>query len=214
MIFLAQKSNNVREWKHRRKKAMNQRKKHKEQIRNAILEVASEIIITEGIENLTIRKIAAAIDYSIPTVYEYFLNKEALVHELQKEWLKKMQEVIQIIHAQEDNSILALEKIAEAYFYYAQMKPAFYSAVMGLDRGSMDQSPSYPELHTIRTILKEILYQAKSDVLSSQEELENRVDLLRCILHGVVSLMLVNKIKGGEARAFDLMKQAIKNLID
>lgn len=192
---------------------MNRRERHKEQIRNAILEVASEIIMKEGVEKLTIRKIAAAIGYSIPTVYEHFLNKEALVHELQKEWLKKMQEMIQLIHAREDNPGVALEKIAETYFFYAKKNPAFYHAVMSLDLGAMDQSPSYPELYTIRTILKELIYQAKKDVFSSQDELEDRVDLLRSILHGAVSLMLVNKIKGGEVRAFGLVKQAIKNLI-
>jgi AcrR family transcriptional regulator len=188
---------------------MNQRQQHKNQIRRLILDVASEIIVKEGIERLTIRKIASAIDYSIPTVYEYFTNKEALLKELQREWLKKMQEIVQQIYAKEEDPRAALRKISETYFAFAQERPAFYRAVMGMDSGCMDDNKDFPEIYTLRAILKDVIQNILQDKKLSQNELEDRVDLFRCRLHGIVSLMLVNKIKGGAQRARVLLDRDI-----
>jgi AcrR family transcriptional regulator len=184
---------------------MNQRQRHKDQVRRLILDVAAEIIVNEGVDKLTIRKIATAIDYSVPTIYEHFLNKESLLRELQKEWLKKMQEVVQLIHAKEQNPVVALELIAETYFVFAGENPAFYKAVMGMDSGKMDDNPLFPEIYSLRAILKDLIQGALQGKMLSQSEVEDKVDLFRCHLHGIVSLMLVNKIKGGPERAKALL---------
>lgn len=192
---------------------MNQRERHKNQVRRHILDVASEIIVKEGIEGLTMRKIALAIGYSLPTTYEHFVSKEALLKELQKEWLRKMQDIVQLIHAKEQNPVVALEKIAQTYFMFAQQNPAFYQAVMGMNSGALDDNADFPEVYTLRAILKDIIQNIQKERVLSQNEIEDRVDLFRCHLHGIVSLMLVNKIKGGAERAKALLNQDITNLI-
>ena len=39
----------------------------------------------EGWQSLSIRKIAAAVDYSIPVIYDHFENKEAILFEFAKQ---------------------------------------------------------------------------------------------------------------------------------
>lgn len=39
----------------------------------------------EGWQSLSIRKIADAIEYSIPVIYDHFENKEAILHEMGKD---------------------------------------------------------------------------------------------------------------------------------
>jgi AcrR family transcriptional regulator len=56
--------------------------REKEAIRNSILEAAKAIAAKEGWHSVTIRKIADAIEYTPPIVYEYFENKEDLIKEL------------------------------------------------------------------------------------------------------------------------------------
>lgn len=193
---------------------MNQREWHKNQVRRLILDVASEIIVKEGLEGLTMRKIALAIGYSLPTTYEHFVNKEALLKELQKEWLRKMQDIVQLIHAKEQNPVVALEKIAETYFMFAQQHPIFYQAVMGMNSGALDDNGYFPEIYTLRAILKDIIQSVQKERALSQNEIEDRVDLFRSYLHGIVSLMLVNKIKGGGERAKALLNQSIVNFLN
>jgi AcrR family transcriptional regulator len=58
------------------------RQKEKENVRNSILQAALDIAISEGWNSVTIRKIADAIEYTPPIIYEYFKNKEDLLNEL------------------------------------------------------------------------------------------------------------------------------------
>jgi AcrR family transcriptional regulator len=54
----------------------------KENLRNAMLTAALNIAEKEGWHALTIRKIADAIEYTAPIVYEHFENKEELITEI------------------------------------------------------------------------------------------------------------------------------------
>jgi AcrR family transcriptional regulator len=54
----------------------------KESVRRSILDAALNIAVTEGWHSVTIRKIADAIEYAPPIVYEHFENKEDLIKEL------------------------------------------------------------------------------------------------------------------------------------
>jgi len=55
------------------------RERDKEAIKNLIIDRAYEMIENEGVENLSIRKIAKAIEYSPMTIYGYFKNKEEIL---------------------------------------------------------------------------------------------------------------------------------------
>ncbi|HLO60533.1 MAG TPA: TetR/AcrR family transcriptional regulator [Bacteroidales bacterium] len=56
--------------------------REKERIRKRIIESALNIATKKGWEAVTIRKIADAIEYTPPIVYEHFKNKEDLFNEL------------------------------------------------------------------------------------------------------------------------------------
>lgn len=51
-------------------------------MRNAILEEASRIVADEGLEALSIRAIARNLGYSAGALYEYFRDKDAIIHGL------------------------------------------------------------------------------------------------------------------------------------
>jgi AcrR family transcriptional regulator len=56
--------------------------KSKEEIRNLILSTAKEIMMKEGVDKISIRKITNALDYSPGIVYHYFKNKEDIIETL------------------------------------------------------------------------------------------------------------------------------------
>ncbi|MBL7879529.1 MAG: helix-turn-helix transcriptional regulator, partial [Chryseobacterium gambrini] len=58
------------------------RQREKENIRASILDAAFSLAKTEGWASLSMRKIADAIEYSAPVVYDYFENKEAILYEI------------------------------------------------------------------------------------------------------------------------------------
>ena len=58
------------------------RDRERQEIKQAILTAAREIAAVEGWQSVTIRKVAERIEYSPPTIYEHFANKEAILLEL------------------------------------------------------------------------------------------------------------------------------------
>ncbi len=184
---------------------LSRRHRHKSSLKRAILDAALQIIDQEGYQAITIRKIAGMIEYSAPTIYEYFENKEALLRELKKEWIKKMLELIQNIHATEQNPITALQSMATAYTHYALSNRSHYRAVMGIEELNGD----FAEIYTLRTILKEWIREATK----SDHHLDDKVDIFRGYLHGMVSLELMKIVQGGESRCTELVNEGVDMLI-
>src|SRR5215211_6214121 len=59
--------------------------RQKEEVRSAILATAWQMVKSDGWQSLSIRKIADAIEYSVPVIYDHFKNKEAILFEFAKE---------------------------------------------------------------------------------------------------------------------------------
>lgn len=55
------------------------RAREKEELRQSILDAASDLIVTDGAQNLSIRKIAEKIEYAPSTIYLYFPDKFAIL---------------------------------------------------------------------------------------------------------------------------------------
>ena len=65
------------------------REREKQEVREGILAGAREIALQEGWQAVTIRKVAERIEYSPPTIYEYFENKEAILLELLRQGFER-----------------------------------------------------------------------------------------------------------------------------
>lgn len=67
-------------------------RKHPTQVRarekvEKVFETASELLINEGIEALTIPRIAEDSGVTVGSIYQYFPNKESILYELYQRWL-------------------------------------------------------------------------------------------------------------------------------
>ena len=58
------------------------RKQQQEDLRAKILDAARELFVSEGVEAVSMRKVADKIGYSATTLYNHFDDKEALLYAL------------------------------------------------------------------------------------------------------------------------------------
>lgn len=58
------------------------REREREEVRTRILDAARELFATEGVDSVTMRRIAEKIEYSPTAIYFHFRDKEALLEEL------------------------------------------------------------------------------------------------------------------------------------
>lgn len=58
------------------------RERERTQVRERILDAALEVFAREGVEGVTMRALADAIEYSPPVIYAHFRDKDAIIREL------------------------------------------------------------------------------------------------------------------------------------
>src|SRR6056297_3017637 len=104
--------------------------KKNEYIKEEIFNTAKEIVSKQGIESLSIRKIAKNIGYSPGNIYQYYQNKEAIVEDILKEGYIKLIESISI-EPEEDLTMVDLIKFKfENYAKAAMEIPEIYREIM------------------------------------------------------------------------------------
>ena len=75
------------------------KQRQKGEVKASILQAAWQLVEKEGWQSLSIRKIADAIEYSAPVIYDHFANKEAIMLEFTKRGFQQLNE--QLIRAKE-----------------------------------------------------------------------------------------------------------------
>ncbi len=106
------------------------KEREKAERRNLILETASKIMKTEGLHNLSIRKIAAKIEYSPAIIYHYFQDKDAIVNHLMQRGYQKIVQGLASVQTTTEEPSKKLEKLTRKYIEIALATPDEYSTVL------------------------------------------------------------------------------------
>jgi AcrR family transcriptional regulator len=106
-------------------KSATRRKQHQDELREKILDAARELFVEEGVEAVSMRKIAQKIGYSATTLYNYFEDKEALLHALCDADFGTLQESFKKVGRIAD-PIERMRKMGQAYITFALRYPSHY----------------------------------------------------------------------------------------
>jgi len=113
----------VREMAKERMKA-----RHREEVRALMIAASREIVLAEGIDALTIRRVAKAIGYCGGSIYSYFDSREAIAIELVREGFDRLNEFMQRARDIVD-PIERLHAIGYAYLGFAEQEPASFRLI-------------------------------------------------------------------------------------
>jgi AcrR family transcriptional regulator len=112
------------------------REREKQGIREEILEAARSLFVTEGFENVSIRKIAEKIEYSPGTIYLYFHDKAEILAQISEETFSRLERKLAAINR--ETSTEPLERVRrglKAYIQFGLEHPNRY--VLTFVRGSL-----------------------------------------------------------------------------
>ena len=171
------------------------KKRHKEEVRSSILEAAWQLVLQDGWQALSIRKIAEAIEYSVPVIYDHFANKEAILLELTKQGFQKLN--TELIKAKESagSPEEQIEAMAYAYWRFAFESTAYYQVMYGLGIPSCETVNQISELSTFSNLIlqpiKELIAAGKHPATDPFLKLHT----FWSMLHGLIS---INMMGSGE----------------
>ena len=168
------------------------RAREKEQLRRRILSAARELFVTEGYENVSMRKIADMIEYSPTTIYLYYKDKADLLDSVCKETLLHLLNTLDLLRKDKSDPVETLRKSGKAYVEFGLKYPQDYKLTfvvrpqfqkgLGLQEGSVGERVfSY-----LRTIVSECIRQKKF----RQVDVETTGQVLWSAVHGVTLLLI------------------------
>ena len=189
--------------------------RQKEEVRTKILETAWDLAKTDGWQALSIRKIADAIEYSVPVVYDHFENKEAILFEISSNGfallLKKLQEVAKK-HPQPENQ---LKEIANAYWNFAFKNKEYYQLMFGLGMPCCDNTKSSNVCDAFEVLVGDAI--KKLSARKNKKDLNEvyfKTQAYWSLLHGLISLKIINVAGDKDFFNKKIMEDAIGSFIN
>jgi AcrR family transcriptional regulator len=167
--------------------------RQKEEVKASILQAAWALVEKEGWQSLSIRKIADAIEYSSPVIYDHFANKEAILLEFTRRGFRQLNEQLVAAKDKFTNPEQQIEAIAYAYWKFAFNQKEYYQLMYGLGMPGCDAVKQIPELtsftETVSAPIKEMI--AKSNNTGADSFL--KLHTFWSTLHGLVSINMMGK---------------------
>lgn len=167
--------------------------RQKEEFRASILEAAWLQVLTDGWQSLSIRKIADAIEYSIPVIYNHFENKEAILLEFTKEGFQKLGEALQEVKDQHQEPAVQLEAMAHAYWDFAFDHQEYYQLMFGLGIPACEKVNQIVEMKNMTTIMISTIQETIAKSPNKEADVFLKYHTYLSILHGLVSIQMMRK---------------------
>jgi AcrR family transcriptional regulator len=184
----------------------------REQIKKKIFDAASDIIIAEGFEKLSIRKIADRIEYSPGVIYNYFKDKNEIIKLIIAENIQRICDSMLSLELQKMEPKAALElgltKFATAMLENRQQYKAIMLSGINLSLFREDNS----ETNRLRGLLINVLSTGKnSGVFYVQNEGITSMLLIAAIF-GLINTLIQEKLEDEQMQAM-LIKSHVEILV-
>lgn len=179
----------------------------KEETRNNILDAACKIVKEEGWQGLSLRKIADAIEYTAPIIYEYFANKEAILQELTKQGYLVLNKDLISAKQSKDNPTEQLEAMWLAYWNFAFENKEMYQLMFGVEMTTCHMV-AFPEVQTPYDLFTETIIEVMGDKNADEDTICQKYYTYYSVVHGLISINLV-----GNGLPNDMNLQILKDAI-
>jgi len=175
----------------------------REAVRRAILDAARELFVSEGYNNVSIRKIAERIEYSPASIYSYFPSKDDIFFELAEEGFRLLSDPARAVRA-DFTALAPLDRIRAMFwrlYEFSRDHPQYF-ALMFVDRQVPRISREYERfafaLEMKRHILEEIQRCIDAGELPSTLKPSAAMRLLTAGLLGVAVMRLSDRLTPNE----------------
>jgi AcrR family transcriptional regulator len=170
---------------------LERKQRTREQTRSSIVSTAKDIARREGWQAVSIRKIADAIDYSAPIVYEYFDSKDSLLDEIRKDGFRYLRDEYDRINRLYRDPEKRLYEISLAQWEFAHKQAEIYQVMYNLN-GAFCSVPVHEscEAQAVSALIQEIIF---SFIPKSKESIRRLYFEWWSISHGMITLSMLLK---------------------
>ena len=182
-------------------------------LRRAILDHARRLLVADGYDRLSMRRIAAAAGCSATSIYLHFASKDALTHALIDEGMERLHAALTA--AVVPDPVAALGALSRAYVRFGLDNPEVYPILFQLHPERMARYPAEQYRRARRNIevfAEALAAGAAAGRLRAEPSADVAASAFWTALHGLVSLSLADRIDrrlAGPAFVEAAVRQAI-----
>ncbi len=171
--------------------ARNRLTEEKENLRQLIMEAARAMFVAEGVERVSMRRIAQKIGYSPTTIYLYFKDKNDLLHQICEETFADLTRNIRAIQQLSGDPLEKLRSGLREYIQFGLKHPEQYAMTFisplpaDVEFGFEDTNGSVA-FDTLRSVILEC---ADANLLKNND-VELLSQTLWAAIHGLTSLLI------------------------
>lgn len=166
--------------------------RQKDEIRNSILETAWQIVREEGWQSLSIRKIADAIEYSVPVIYDHFENKDYILLEFGKQGFALLIKKLQTAKKKSTDPRQQLKDISDAYWNFAFRNKEYYQLMFGLGIACCETDKCLPEKTVFRDLVMEPIVALMKKKGDYNVNACLKYHTYWSVMHGLISIKMMN----------------------
>jgi AcrR family transcriptional regulator len=173
--------------------------REKQALRALILKGAKKLFVEKGIEQTTIRNIAEEIDYSVGTVYVYFKDKNAILHDLHSIGFQELGSYFQDLITIEDPKE-RLKKMGFTYIKFALENSEMYDLMFNL-KAPMEflessDNENWDEGAVTFNYVKKTIEECIDQGHFKDHEVEGLSFMVWSLVHGMCCLEIRQRTKG------------------
>ena len=172
------------------------RVRQKSLLRQEILDAARDILVREGYEGLSMRKVAERIDYSPTAIYLHFKDRDDLVFCVCEHLMGGLVNELQQVADPPADPLVALKKGLRRYVEFGLQHPQHYQATFGIPHGhDPAKDARYQEPGTMAMqafgFLPRLVGECVKQKKLAKVDVHNASCALWAAIHGITSLLIV-----------------------
>lgn len=181
------------------------KEREREELRQLILKTSEMIISQEGLEKLSIRKIAGIIDYSPAIIYHYFKDKNEIIDQIMTSNYFKILSAIKEEETSAKDPIEKLKSMTRSYINAALNMSDSYLLVQTSKLRNIKRYASFmykgaSENDMALRILFECVKDLNSEIEMLNDEIELTVQLIATSVFGLIAKLIVESDIGFEQK--------------
>lgn len=181
-----------------------------------ILNTAAEIMKEEGIDNISIRKIANRIEYSPAIIYHYFKDKDEIINHLMKRGYQKILDGLSSALDSEEEPEERLKKLTQKYIEVSlQMSDEYRNVQLNNSPGVIEHTASLFEGASIKKPALKILFQClreiykNNDININDSDIEITSQVIAASTFGLIIRLIMEKDIISEEQRIKLIEHFI-----
>ncbi len=190
------------------------KQRQKEEIRTSILDTAWEMVVSEGWQSFSIRKIADAIEYSVPVIYSHFENKDAILLEFNRKGFQLLADNMAEAKTGLDKPAEQIRAMGRAYWKFAFSNKEYYQLMFGLGIPTCETVTRIPAIIEFSTIITESIVAMAGPGKKPSFDPFLKYQSFWSMLHGLVSINMSSLGKSNEPGGHDEEGLPLKVLED